>query len=365
MNTRTSHKAFRIGILTGGGDCSGLNATIRSVAKSLILNQGAEIIGIQDGFLGFIEKRSKPLSYQDLSGILSQGGTLLGTSNRGSPFDYYGKDLSQDVMDYYHQLRLDGVIVIGGDGSLSIAYEMSKLGMKIVGIPKTIDNDLNGSDYTLGFNSAVSIVTEALDRLRTTGQSHKRVMILETMGRYAGWIALHAGIAGGADVILLPEFPYDIKEVAKACKLRMGERQCAIVVVAEGAKQIDSDLIVQETVSNSPDPTRLGGVANVLKTQLEAELDSEIRATQLGHIQRGGSPTALDRIFATNIGCYAASLIADNKFDEAVVSINNVLTSIPLHQVAHKTKLVTCDDPTLGSAIAMGIDFGNSQLTSR
>jgi 6-phosphofructokinase 1 len=321
MNTRTSHKAFRIGILTGGGDCSGLNATIRSVAKSLILNQGAEIIGIQDGFLGFIEKRSKPLSYQDLSGILSQGGTLLGTSNRGSPFDYYGKDLSQDVMDYYHQLRLDGVIVIGGDGSLSIAYEMSKLGMKIVGIPKTIDNDLNGSDYT--------------------------------------------GIAGGADVILLPEFPYDIKEVAKACKLRMGERQCAIVVVAEGAKQIDSDLIVQETVSNSPDPTRLGGVANVLKTQLEAELDSEIRATQLGHIQRGGSPTALDRIFATNIGCYAASLIADNKFDEAVVSINNVLTSIPLHQVAHKTKLVTCDDPTLGSAIAMGIDFGNSQLTSR
>lgn len=362
MNKNAPDKPIKIGILTGGGDCSGLNATIRSVAKSLILSQNAEIVGIQDGFLGFIEKRCKPLRYDDLSGILSLGGTLLGTSNRSSPFDYNGKDISQEVMAYYHQLGLDGLVVIGGDGSLSIAYEMSKLGMQIVGIPKTIDNDLNGSDYTLGFNSAVTVVTDALDRLRTTGQSHKRVMILETMGRYAGWIALHSGIAGGADVILLPEFPYDIHEVAKACRLRMGERQCAIVVVAEGAMQMGAGRTVQETVSNSPDPTRLGGIANVLKAQLEKELDSEIRATQLGHIQRGGSPTAFDRIFATKIGCYAAYLIANKKFGEAVISQNNILTSIPLHSVAHKTKLVTKDDFTLASALSLGICFCNSEL---
>jgi 6-phosphofructokinase 1 len=360
-----NNKHLKIGILTGGGDCSGLNATIRSVAKSLILNCKAEIVGIQDGFLGFIERRSRALHYDDLSGILSQGGTLLGSSNRGSPFDYNSKDLSQEVMDYYNQLGLDGLVVIGGDGSLTIAYEMSKLGMQIVGIPKTIDNDLNGSDYTLGFNSAITIVTDALDRLHTTGQSHKRVMILETMGRYAGWIALHSGIAGGADIILLPEFSYDIQEVADACKRRMGERQCAIIVVAEGAAETGGDLTIQQTVTNSPDARRLGGIANVLKAQLEAELDSEIRATQLGHIQRGGSPTAFDRIFATNLGCYAASLVAHKEFGQAVVSKNNSLTTVPLHQVAHKTRQVTVDDPALASALSLGISFGSLELTNQ
>jgi 6-phosphofructokinase 1 len=364
MNTTISNKPLRIGVLTGGGDCPGLNAVIRSVAKSLIINQNAEIIGIQDGFLGLIEKRCKQLSYDDLSGILSLGGTLLGTSNRGTPFNYKGENHSQEVMAYYHQLKLDGLVVIGGDGSLSIAYEMSKLGMKIIGIPKTIDNDLNGSDYTLGFNSAVTIVTEALDRLRTTGQSHKRIMILETMGRYAGWIALHAGIAGGADVILLPEFPYDIQEVSKACLARMGQQQCAIIVVAEGARQAGCSLTVSETINNRPDPIRLGGIANVLKTGLEAELELEIRATQLGHIQRGGSPTAFDRVFATNIGCYAASLIAKQKFGRAVVSKNNQITSIPLHEVAYKTKVVTLNDSTLINSLSMGISFGNQKRSS-
>lgn len=355
-------KALRIGVLTGGGDCPGLNAAIRAVSKSLMINCSAEIIGIHDGFLGLIEQRTKHLNYADCSGILSQGGTILGTNNSASPFNFKGKDVSNKVMDYYNSLGLDGLVVIGGDGSLSIAYEMSKLGMNIVGIPKTIDNDLIGTDRTFGFDTAISIVTDALDRLRTTGQSHKRVMILETMGRYAGWIALHAGIAGGADVILIPEFAYDIDEVAKACKSRMGEQHYSIVVVAEGSKQAGGEFTIRETKEYSSDPIRLGGVANVLKMQLEQKLDAEIRATTLGHIQRGGSPTAFDRIFATSLGSYAASLVANKKFGSVVVLKNNKLCSTSLKNVANKSRLVTTQDPTLTSALSMGICFGNAEL---
>ena len=357
-------KALRIGILTGGGDCSGLNAAIRAVSKSLMLNCSAEIVGINDGFLGLIEQRTRVINYSDCSGILSQGGTILGTNNSANPFNYFGKDVSQNVMDYYLSLGLDGLVVIGGDGSLSIAYELSKLGMNIVGIPKTIDNDLMGTDRTFGFGTAISIVTDALDRLRTTGQSHKRVMILETMGRYAGWIALHAGIAGGADVILIPEFAYDIDEVAKACQLRMGEQHYSIVVVAEGAKQIGGEFTVRETKEFSTDPIRLGGVANVLKMQLEEKIDAEIRATTLGHIQRGGSPTAFDRIFATNLGTYAASLVADKQFGTVVVLKDNQLGSTSLKNVADKSRLVTMQAPALASALSLGICFGNTELQS-
>lgn len=355
-------KALRIGVLTGGGDCPGLNAAIRAVSKSLMINCSAEIIGIHDGFLGLIEQRTTIITYADCSGILSQGGTILGTNNSASPFNFNGKDVSNEVMDYYQSLGLDGLVVIGGDGTLSIAYELSKLGMNIVGIPKTIDNDLMGTDQTFGFDTAISIVTDALDRLRTTGQSHKRVMILETMGRYAGWIALHAGIAGGADVILLPEFSYDINEVAKACQSRMGEQHYSIVVVAEGAKQTGGQFTIRETNELSPDPIRLGGVANVLKMQLEQKIEAEIRATTLGHIQRGGSPTAFDRIFATNLGCYAASLVANKHFGTVVVLKNNQLGTTYLKSVANKTRVVTTQSPALTSALSMGICFGNTDL---
>jgi 6-phosphofructokinase len=259
---------------------------------------------------------------------------------------------------------LDGLVVIGGDGSLSIAYELSILGMNIVGIPKTIDNDLMGTDRTFGFDTAISIVTDALDRLRTTGQSHKRIMILETMGRYAGWIALHAGIAGGADVILMPEFAYDIDEVVKACKSRMGEQHYSIVVVAEGSKPIGGNLTVREINKFSTDPIRLGGIANVLKLQLEQKMEAEIRATNLGHIQRGGSPTAFDRIFATSLGSYAASLVANKQFGTVVVLKNNKLGSTSLKNVANKSRLVTIQDPALASALSMGICFGNAELTA-
>jgi len=355
-------KALRIGVLTGGGDCPGLNAAIRAVSKSLMINCSAEIIGIYDGFLGLIEQRIKPLDYADCSGILSQGGTILGTNNTASPFNFKGKDVSSEVMDYYLNLGLDGLVVIGGDGTLSIAYELSKLGMNIVGIPKTIDNDLMGTDRTFGFDTAIGIVTDALDRLRTTGQSHKRVMILETMGRYAGWIALHAGIAGGADVIIIPEFAYDIDEVAKACKSRMGEQHYSIIVVAEGAKQVGGQLTVRETNEFGVEPIRLGGVANVLKMQLEQKIDAEIRATTLGHIQRGGSPSAYDRVFATNLGCYAASLVANKHFGTVVVLKNNQLCSTSLKNVADKSRLVKRETPALATALSMGICFGNAEL---
>jgi 6-phosphofructokinase 1 len=355
---------LRIGVLTGGGDCPGLNAAIRAVSKSLMINCSAEIIGIQDGFLGLIEQRTKILNYEDCSGILSQGGTILGTNNSANPFNYKGENVSNKVMDYYLHLGLDGLVVIGGDGSLSIAYELSILGMNIVGIPKTIDNDLMGTDRTFGFDTAISIVTDALDRLRTTGQSHKRIMILETMGRYAGWIALHAGIAGGADVILMPEFAYDIDEVVKACKSRMGEQHYSIVVVAEGSKPIGGNLTVREINKFSTDPIRLGGIANVLKLQLEQKMEAEIRATNLGHIQRGGSPTAFDRIFATSLGSYAASLVANKQFGTVVVLKNNKLGSTSLKNVANKSRLVTIQDPALASALSMGICFGNAELTA-
>jgi 6-phosphofructokinase 1 len=358
-------KVSRIGVLTGGGDCPGLNAAIRAVSKSLMFNCSAEITGIHDGFLGLIEQRTNILDYADCSGILSQGGTILGTNNSASPFNFKGKDVSIEVMDYYLSLGLDGLVVIGGDGTLSIAYEMSKMGMNIVGIPKTIDNDLMGTDRTFGFDTAIGIVTDALDRLRTTGQSHKRVMILETMGRYAGWIALHAGIAGGADVVIIPEFAYDIEAVAKACKSRMGEQHYSIIVIAEGAKQVGGQLTVRETNEFSADPIRLGGVANVLKMQLEHKIDAEIRATTLGHIQRGGSPSAYDRVFATNLGCYAASLVEKKHFGTVVVLKNNQLCSTSLKNVADKSRLVKKETPALATALSMGICFGNADLIPR
>ncbi|WP_412973307.1 6-phosphofructokinase [Glaciecola sp. MF2-115] len=353
---------MRVGILTGGGDCPGINAAIRAVAKNLIINYKAEIIGIEDGFAGLIEERVRPLSYSQCSGILSTGGTILGTSNSASPLNYKGQDLSVQVFAYYQKLGLDALVVIGGDGTMSIANELSKIGMNIVGVPKTIDNDLAGTDQTFGFDTAVSIVTDALDRLRTTGQSHKRVMILETMGRYAGWIALQSGMAGGADVILVPEIPYDIDEVAKICNLRASEKQFSIIVVAEGAMQKSGEAVVRETIMSSPDTVRLGGVGNMLKLQLEQKIDSEIRSTALGHIQRGGSPTAFDRIFASNVGCAAASLVAEKRFGRVVVMRNNQTTDIPLDQAANKARSIPLDNMTLRNALSLGISFGDPDI---
>lgn len=353
---------LRVGILTGGGDCPGLNAVIRAVAKSLLIEHNAEVFGIEDGYLGLMERRMRPLAYADVSGILTRGGTILGTSNRANPFSFFkenGADVSDRVVDYALEMGLSAVVAIGGDGTMSIAHLLQKKGLNIVGVPKTIDNDLVGTDRTFGFDSAVSVVTEAIDRLHTTAQSHRRVMILETMGRYAGWIALHAGVAGGADVILLPEFEYDIEEVVAVCRRRYdGGQKFTIVAIAEGAKQKGGELVVRERVDTSPDPLRLGGVGHVLGAQIKERFGGEVRTTVLGHVQRGGSPTAFDRVLSTGFGAHAAKLVANGNFGRMVALQNNAMTDVGLETVANKTKTVPADSPLVAAARAVGTSFG-------
>ncbi len=353
---------MKIGILTGGGDCQGLNAAIRGATLSLMHNFDAEVCAIEEGFLGLIEKRTHILSKKDVDTIFDKGGTMIGTCNRASPFNYQGKDVSQSVADYYQELGLDCIIAMGGDGSMTLCYEMSKLGMNFIGVPKTIDNDIAQTDRTFGFDTAVNVAAEAIDRLRTTAQSHKRVMIVETMGRYAGWIALHAGVAGGADVILLPEFPYDISEVVRKIEERSASKAYTIVVVAEGAKPMDGELSVEKTVEDSPDPIRLGGIGNFLQNQLETKIDAEVRTTVLGHVQRGGSPSAYDRLIATNVGSYAALLAAKKRYGRIVTIHDNHMSSVALESVAHKIRTVRENNMTLISALAMGVSFGSPSL---
>ncbi|MBN8587384.1 MAG: ATP-dependent 6-phosphofructokinase [Rhodothermia bacterium] len=353
---------MKVGILTGGGDCPGLNAVLRAVCKSLILQHDAEIIGFEDGFEGMIERRTIPLTLRAVAGIQDEGGTILGTSNKANPFKYFRRnntDVSDEVLAYYQDLGLDAVVVLGGDGSMTIAEGLYRKGINILGIPKTIDNDLMGTDQTFGFDTAVSIATEALDRIHTTAQSHHRVLIVELMGRYAGWITLYAGVASGSDIILIPEIPYNIQAIVERCQMRERDgRRFTVIAVAEGAVEQDKGLIVRETISDSPDPIRLGGVANYLAARLKNEIESEIRTTILGHIQRGGTPTPADRVLSTVFGTYAAELVSNKTFGVMVALQNNDFTTIPLGQVAHKTRTVPMGNPVLRAAQAIGTSFG-------
>ncbi len=356
---------MKIGILTGGGDCPGLNAVIRAVAKSLILQNDAQVIGFQDGFLGMIEKRYRELNARDVSGILMAGGTILGTHNKANPFEYFGADgadVSDRVVENVEELGLDGVVAIGGDGTMTLAHRLEQKGIDFVGVPKTIDNDLMHTERTFGFDTAVAIATDAVNRLSTTGQSHGRVMILETMGRYAGWIALHAGVAGGADIILIPEIPFDVDEVVRVCQEREPKQKFTIIVVGEGAKAEGQDQVVRERVEDSPDPVRLGGIGYWLADQIKPHLDSEVRTTVLGHIQRGGTPTAFDRILSTKFGIHAASMVAAGRFGEMVTMTDGKLGSIPLSKVANKTRYVPADSPMVRAAAAVGTSLGRSDL---
>ncbi len=357
---------MRIGIMTGGGDCSGLNAVIRAVSKTLMLHHGAEMIGFEDGYLGLIENRWRALDYRAVSGILDQGGTILGTHNKANPLAYFGAggaDVSDQAMANYRALNLDGMVVIGGDGTMSISHAMAPKGMRFVGVPKTIDNDLMATERTFGFDTAVSIATEALDRLQTTGQSHNRVMILETMGRYAGWIAAEAGLAGGADIVLIPEIPYELDEVVRVCEAREDRQKFTIIVVAEGAKMKGGAMVVRETVKDSPDPVRLGGIGNFVKAQLEDRgMESEIRVTVLGHVQRGGTPTAADRVLATNYGVHAARLVVEGRWGHMVALQNGALTSVPVSEVADKVRGVPLDSPLVRSALSVGMSFGVASI---
>ncbi|MBO6575326.1 MAG: ATP-dependent 6-phosphofructokinase [Rhodothermales bacterium] len=360
-------KRLRVGVLTGGGDAPGLNAVIRAVTKSLILRHDAEVIGIEDGFLGLIERRIRPLAYGDVSGILTLGGTILGTHNKANPFSYYkrgGADVSASVLKYARSLGIDAIVAIGGDGTMSISSRLQEVGLNIVGVPKTIDNDIVHTDRTFGFDTAVSIVTEAIDRLHTTAQSHQRVMIVETMGRYAGWIALHAGVAGGADIILIPEFEYDLDEVVAVCKGRESfGRSFTIIVVAEGARVRGGGMTVDRKIADSPDPIRLGGVGRVLQLGLEQHIKSEVRTTILGHVQRGGTPTPYDRNLASVFGSYAAKLVEDGQFGQMVALQDGRITSVPLSSIANKTRTVPRDAPVLQAALAVGTSFGHPDLT--
>lgn len=360
---------MKVGILTGGGDCPGLNAVIRAVSKSLMSRCGAEVYGFEDGFQGLIEKRCRPLEYRDVSGILTRGGTILGTSNRANPFNHLpagGADVSDEVVEYAHSLGLVGLVAIGGDGTMSIASGLFKKGLNVVGVPKTIDNDLVGTDRTFGFDTAVSIATEALDRLHSTAQAHRRVMICETMGRYAGWIALHAGLASGSDIILIPEIGFDIDEVVEVCRRRdLGGQRYTIVAVAEGAKAVDGGLIVRETDETSPDPIRLGGIGHVLADQIKRRFEGEVRTTVLGHVQRGGTPTAFDRVLASGFGAYAAAMVEANVFGYMVAYRKNRLTHVPLEAVANKTRTVPLDSLVLAAARAVGTSFGAEDVEAR
>jgi 6-phosphofructokinase 1 len=351
---------LHVGLLTGGGDCPGLNAVIRAVTLAL-LQDGARVTGIERGFLGLVERRSRPLDAAAVGGILAEGGTILGTHNKADPFHWFGAggaDLSADAMAYGHELGLDALVAIGGDGTMSIAHRFERLGLPVVGVPKTIDNDIAHNERSFGFDSAVAVVAEALDRLATTARSHGRVMIAETMGRYAGWIALEGGLAGGADVILIPEQPFSVEAVAARCRANEAAGGCTLICIAEGAAAAGGSMTVQRTLADSPDPVRLGGVGHWLQQQLQPRVDSEVRTTLLGHVQRGGTPTAFDRVLATRFGVAAARLVQQGRFGHMVALQGSSCTAVPIADVANRNRTVPSDHELWRAAQAIGICLG-------
>lgn len=329
---------MKIGVLSGGGDAPGINAVIRAVVRKGIQNYGYEIVGIKDGWRGILEADFSRLDLKSVSGILHRGGSILGTS-RTNPFKR--EKGPEKIIENARKAGIEAVVVIGGDDTLRVAYKMGEYGLKCVGVPKTIDNDLWGTDYTFGFHTAVAIATEALDRLHTTAEAHHRVMILEVMGRYTGWIALEAGIAGGADAILIPEKPFDIEEVCEYIKRRQERgRNFSIIVVAEGAKPKGGKEIVYSESVDEFGHIRFGGVGYFLGKEIEKCLGIETRVVVLGHLQRGGSPTAFDRVLATRYGIAAIDLVHQGKFGYMVALQGNKIVSVPLKEVVGKRKNV-------------------------
>jgi len=355
----------RIGVLTGGGDAPGLNAVIRAVVKSAC-NAGIEVLGLEDSFDGLIEpNRSRPLTPKNVTGILRLGGTILGTVNRGNPFAY-PVNTSEGMLDYsarciemYRKLGLGALVVIGGDGTLAIAYEFSKRGVPIVGVPKTIDNDIVGTVNSFGFDTAVNFATEAIDRLHTTAEAHHRVMVAEVMGRYAGWIALYAGVAGGADVILIPEIPFEIEAVAQRIleRERWGAR-FSIVVVAEGARPKGGKAtVMKQAVEGRAE--RLGGIALQVADGLETLTGKETRSVVLGHLQRGGTPTSSDRVLATRFGGKVVECIREGDFGKMVAFQPPNIVTVPLQDVVGRLKPVPIDFDLIRTAKALGVSFGD------
>jgi 6-phosphofructokinase 1 len=358
----------RVGLLTGGGDCPGLNAVIRAAARTAF-RRGWEVWGIEDGFDGLLRRDVHRLTGRDVRGILQLGGTILGTTNRHNPFQYpvrkgptvVAVDRSDRVLRNFKALGLDALIAIGGDGTLDIAERLFRRGLPVVGVPKTIDNDIASTVVTFGFDTAVTTATDALDKLHTTAESHKRVMVVEVMGRYAGWIGLHSGIAGGADVILIPEIPFDVDRVCEVVLAR--ERQgseFSIVVVAEGALARRGRRMLRERKEVGREP-RLGGIGEWLAVQIARRTGKETRSLVLGHLQRGGQPTSFDRLLGTRFGAAAVRLVAERRFGTMVALDPPRVLAVPLAEAVGqgRMKKVPLDSDILQSARAMGIGFGD------
>ncbi|HEX9079860.1 MAG TPA: 6-phosphofructokinase [Desulfuromonadaceae bacterium] len=358
----------KIGILTGGGDCPGLNAVIRGVVKSAIIRHGWQVIGIEDGFDGLLDlNKCRPLGLDGVRGILPRGGTILGTTNRGNPFDYpverEGRvvhvDYSDKVVENVNRLGIDALIAVGGEGSLKIALELSRKGVPVVGVPKTIDNDLRETDFTFGYNTALETATDALDKLHTTAESHHRVMILEVMGRYAGWIALESGIAGGADVILIPEIPFDLEKICTSIIERSKRgSHFSIIVAAEGAFPKGGGRVVLKAPDERSTIERLGGIGQYVARQIEQCLDMDVRVTVLGHLQRGGSPTTFDRALGSRFGTKAVQMVADGEFGRMACLRGRNVLSVPIEDATCDLKLVDPDGEIVRTAEDLGIMLG-------
>ncbi len=353
-----------IAVANGGGDCPGLNAVIRAVVRAAINGHGWRVLGITNGFDGLIwPDRCMELKLESVSGILPRGGTILGTTNRGNPFAYClqegdqttTRDFSGQCLENWKRLGLDALVVIGGDGTLRIANDFFKRGMNVVGVPKTIDNDLSATEVTFGFDTALHVATDAIDRLHTTAESHHRVMVIEVMGRDAGWIALHSGLAGGADVILIPEIPFTIENICESIRRReRAGRKFSLVVVAEGARLPKTDALGKPMPAATP-----GNVANTIAFSLRESLRKEVRVTVLGHVQRGGSPSPFDRILATRFGVCAVELVARGEFGRMVCLRAGKIQSIALEEAVGECKKVDPGGDHVSAARAVGITFGD------
>ena len=362
----------RIGLLTGGGDCPGLNAVIRAFTRTARGRHGVTVVGIEDGFEGLLEGRMRELDYGEVAGLIGEGGTILGTSNKGDPWHFPVTapdgsvaihDVSVQMLARIRETALDALVVVGGDGSMHIAQRFVALGVPVVGVPKTIDNDLSATDTTFGFDTAVSIVSEAIDRLTTTASSHHRVMVIEVMGRYAGWIALAGGMAGGADTILIPEVPFAWESVFRHVRQRaLRGRRFSIVCVAEGAKLPEGGEVLRGIDRRRTDAKQLGGVGAVIAQRIEAGTGLETRVTVLGHLQRGGTPTAYDRLLATRFGVAAAESVCRGDSGVMVALRGTEIVTVPIADAIATLRTVPPDHPWVQAARAVGTRFGDEPV---
>ncbi len=358
----------RFGVFTGGGDCPGLNAVIRAVVKSA-LRDGWDVLGFEDSTDGLLRGgRHRELTELDVSGILDRGGTILGTSNSSNPFAFPLRegtggrrviDRSAEVIETVRTLNLSALIAIGGDGTQSLSHRFFQRGMPMIGVPKTIDNDIAATDLSFGYNTAVDVATQALDRLHSTAEAHRRVMILEVMGRHAGWIALSAGIAGGADVILLPEIPYKLEKIVEKIEQRtQAGRRFSLIMVAEGAFPLGGRVVTQED-HDTGRGVRLGGIGHFVRRQLLGRVDADMRVTVLGHLQRGGSPSAFDRVLATRFGTAAVWLATQGQFGRMVALQGDRVIDVPLADAVGRPKRVPVDGELVRTARSTGVSFGD------